>query len=229
MRPGFVLSILLLAAGCPDPEKPYDATGKGVDPNAGAGMGAPPPGGGAVAGADPQGVVMPALSVAPGEGVKLEGSFTYEGAQVGKLRVDFFRPGSDGKPEILHTLTLEQQGPWAVELPKNLGPVIVLAFVDATGNGPDAAEPSALRENVNVLEAPITDLAMVLADGAANPYSVDATGGPGATPAPVNAPPLGAEGGAPPAGGAPVPADGSAPAPAAPAPEAGSGAAPAAN
>ena len=65
-----------------------------------------------------------------------------------------------------------------------------MAFVDATGNGPDATEPSMILENVNVAEAAVADLKLVPADGATNPYAVD----PNAQGTPVNQPLTGAEG-----------------------------------
>ncbi len=195
----YSVPFVLILAACPDPERPFDA-GKGVDPNqmSGGQMGGGQMGGGQMGGAgmgaatagDPNGAPMPVLTVKPGEGVKVSGTFTYTGTATGKLRVDIFRPSGENKPEILHALTLDAQGPWEVELPKNLGAVNLLAFVDATGNGPDATEPSALVENLAVGDAALADLKLVPMDGAKNPFAID----PNAPTGPTNPPLTGAEG-----------------------------------
>lgn len=221
---------LLLLAGCPDPEKPYDPTaGTGPNPPPGG----PPPGapGEGAAAAPGSGGTIPKLSVTPGQGVEVSGSFTYTGSAKGTRRVDFFQVDNDGKPMVLHALALEADGPWKTELPKGLGPVLVLAFLDESGNGPDAKEPAAWRSDLTVADTPITGIELAPADGAQNPYAIGAApqpptvsagqpAGGGVAPPAVRADPAapGAPEGSPP-GEAPTP-EGAAPAGTPPAPAA---------
>lgn len=116
---------------------------------------------------------MPSLTVEPGTGVKLSGEFKYSGTATGTLRVDFFQVGSDARPMILHALTLEKAGPWEVEVPKGLGKIHVLAFIDATGNGPQLAEPSFLMKDLDVQQVAMPGLELAVADGAANEFATD--------------------------------------------------------
>lgn len=94
--------------------------------------------------------------------------------QTGTYRVDFFKIGSDGKPMILHALSLEKPGAWETELPKGLGQIIVLGFVDATGNGPDPTEPSGYVTGLDVQADPLTGITLAVKDGAENPYAIGA-------------------------------------------------------
>lgn len=178
----------LVLAGCPDPEKQYpDATTTtpGADPA--AGTAAPPPadpgaGAAAAAGGAP---TVPSLTVEPGTGVKLSGNYTYDGATKGAYRLDIFRMGSDGRPMILHAATLEKTGPWELEVPKDLGTVNIMAFVDSNGNGPELAEPSATLIDIAVGTEAVANLDLKPADGAKNDWAVDSPN----LPAPGSAPP----------------------------------------
>lgn len=179
---------VLVLAGCPDPEKQYpDATTTtpGADPA--AGTAAPPPAdaGGAAAAAAGGAPTVPSLTVEPGTGVKISGAYTYDGATKGAYRLDIFRMGSDGRPMILHAATLEKTGPWELEVPKDLGTVNIMAFVDSNGNGPELAEPSATLTDIAVGTEPVANLDLKPADGAKNDWAVDSPN----LPAPGSAPP----------------------------------------
>lgn len=232
----FLLSLLLTA--CPEAPPTTDAPMPNNPQQAGADGTMPPPppqdgaAGGGTPGAGP--ATMPSLTVEPGTGVKLSGEFKYSGTAQGKNRVDFFQVGGDGRPMILHAMTLDKAGPWEIELPKALGKINVLAFIDAEGNGPQLAEPSVLLKDVDVEQAPLPGLTLTLTDGAPNDFATDSTtmlnptvpapppnpgseGPPGAggpPVAPVGAPIEGAAPAAPvPAAGGAPPADGAPPAP----------------
>lgn len=197
-----MLLFSLLLVGCPDPTNVPEGTGPGMQlpPGPGAGGEQPPPpvdaggpGGGAPS--------MPTLSVPAGTGVMLSGEFAYTGATTGHYRVDFFQVGADGRPNILHALKLDKPGHWELEVPKGLGKINLLAFVDTEGNGPQLAEPSALLPDVDVGQEPISTLNFTLVDGAPNAFATD-------SPTLANLP---AGGGAPPAGQAPPDGAGMAP------------------
>lgn len=200
---------LLLLAGCPDPEKPYDpSAASGPQPPPGAPAGGASSGEGTPAAPPNSGATIPTLDVPEGMGVEVSGTFTYTGTAQGTRRIDFFKIDNDGKPMVLHALALEADGPWKTQLPKNLGPTLVLAFVDATGNGPDPTEPAAWRTDISVAEAAITGVDLAPADGASNPYAIGAppqppTPGPG-QPTGVAPPPSGAEPAATPDAAAPA-------------------------
>lgn len=208
--PVFLLSLLLTA--CPEAPPTTDAPMPNNPPQAGADGTMPPPppqdgaAGGGAPGAGP--ATMPSLTVEPGTGVKLSGEFKYSGTAQGKNRVDFFQVGADGRPMILHAMTIDKAGPWEIELPKALGKINLLAFIDAEGNGPQLAEPSVLLKDVDVEQAPISGLTLTLADGAANEFATDST--TMLNPTVTNPPPNPGSEGPPGAGatGVPVPADG---------------------
>ncbi len=219
---------LALLVGCPAPDDPLalpptdgSAPPPG-DPNA-AGAGGPPgdpnAAGGGAGGAPPipEGVVIgpngPELKVEPGQGIKLSGEVVYTGSATGKLRLDVLKKSEGGGQgiQILHALTVEKPGPWELEVPKDLGPIIINAFIDANGNGPDATEPSATLDTLTVASEPMAGLKLELKDGGTNPFALDPNAPPPATmPAPTagadGAPPPGGEGAPPPGGeGAPPP------------------------
>ncbi len=182
-----LLALFLLgcpAAPVPDPREIAIASGDGATAPADA------PGGGGGA------VVMPKFEVAPGTGAKLSGTFVYEGAAKGTYRVDFFNIGPDGRPRVLHAMTLDKPGPWELEAPKGLGKINVLAFVDAQGNGPQLVEPSALLKDVDVEADAIPALDLTLVDGAADEFATDSPTMLNPEP-PLSAPP---SDGAPPSG-----------------------------
>lgn len=140
--------------------------GPGRPPEAG-GPGKPPDG------ASPN---RPTLVVEPGAGVLLSGEYRYAGAAQGTNRVDFFRVGPGGRPEILHAMLLEGRGHWELEVPKALGRIAILAFVDQDGGGPQPSEPSALLKDVDVQDQPLSHLDLVLVDGAPNEFATDGKG-----------------------------------------------------
>lgn len=224
-----ILSLILplaLLVGCPAPDDPLalpptDGTAPPPgDPNAAGGQ---PPGdpnaagGGGAGGAPPvpEGVVIgpngPELKVEPGQGIKLSGEVVYTGSATGKLRVDILKKSDGGGQgiQILHALTVEKPGPWELEVPKELGPIIINAFIDANGNGPDATEPSATVDTLTIASEPVAGVKLELKDGGTNPFALDPNAPPPATmPAPTpgadGAPPPGADGAPPPGAGGPA-------------------------
>ena len=199
-----MLLFSLLLVGCPDPTAVPEGAGPGMQlppgPGAGGEQGPPPPPGdaGGPGGGAPS---MPTLTVPAGTGVLLSGEFVYTGATTGHYRVDFFQVGPDGRPNILHAMMLEKVGHWELEVPKGLGKIDMLAFVDTEGNGPQLAEPSALLVDVIVGQEPISTLNFTLVDGAPNAFATD-------SPTLANLP---AGGGPPPGGQAPPDGAGMAP------------------
>jgi hypothetical protein len=245
LKPLLPFLSLLLLTGCPDPEKQFpDGTtpptptgdaatagqpGQGAPTPGDAAATAPPPTDGAGAQGSGAAPSVPTLTVEPGTGVKLSGTYNYAGSTKGNLRIDIFRVGADGRPMILHAMSLDKTGEWGIEVPKDLGKVYVMGFVDANGNGPELAEPSALLADVNIETAAVSNLELTLKDGAKNDFAIDsptlpaasvnpggtstppppkdaaapegaAAGGPGDAPPGGAAPPAGA----PPAGAAPA-------------------------
>lgn len=221
--------------GTPDP----NAAPGPADPNATPGAGAP--NGANQAGSRP---VPAGFTVTPGQGVKLSGNIVWSGAVDGKLRVDFLRnPEGSPYPELMHSLEQSKAGPWSVEVPKDLGEISVVAFIDKDDNGPSPGEPMALyKGDLKIAsQTEIKDINLELSEspdmGAFQPRN-EQTGQGGAPSELVGAgpnPTTGATGvpapGTPPAGGtegAPPPGTPPAGAPAAPpGPAPAGGAAPA--
>ncbi len=197
----FLLPLLL--TGCPEAPSTTDAPtgstspGAGATPGGGAAGGPPGQGGaGGASGAAPGGgpSTMPTVAVEAGTGVKVSGEFAYSGSAKGKYRIDFFTVGTDGRPMIVDAMTLDKPGPFELELPKAQGKIDLLGFIDAEGNGPQLAEPSALLKDVDVEETAITGLKLDLVDGAPNDFATDSKAM--LTNTPSNPPPTGAGGAA---------------------------------
>lgn len=169
----YLLPLLLFFAACPDPSAKSDG-GQGKGMMGGPPPGGPPPGGQPPGGAQPPGSaptptggVRPnsTFQVAAGQGVKLSGTVTYEGAKKGDLRVDFLRSNMGSFPELVHSLTLPQPGAFEVEAPKGFGEVSVVAFLDADGNGPSDGEPAARIEGtLKIEDQDLPNLVLALTD-----------------------------------------------------------------
>ena len=162
-----ILTSFLGLAGCPEPVPVPGAStgdaaggpGAGTGPDGGpAGVGAPDPGGNSPNQAR--------WAVKQGEGVTLSGTFAYGGAKTGKYRMDFrATPENGGPPGLVHTLELQAPGEWTTSAPKNAGKVDIIAFIDVDGDGPTTGDPAgATAEPIEVLEAPIADIAIILSD-----------------------------------------------------------------
>lgn len=126
------LLVVLLLTACPDPAKtaagPSSSTGAAPTAEGGGG-GAQAPGG--------QG-----FSVKPGEGVFLRGSFEYTGDKTGRNRIDFVTIQQGAPPNLVYAMTLEERGPWQVEVPKDFGQLYILAFIDQGEDGPTPGDPA---------------------------------------------------------------------------------------
>lgn len=203
---------LMFLVGCPDPTAAPEGGGMSDKPMGG---GAPPGGPGAEGqapgqpgqpggeGTPPQGMggrpVPPGFQVTAGEGIKLSGTLAYTGAKTGTITIDFLRQGENTNfPDLVHSLTLTQPGPWEVETPKDAGNVWVVAFLDGNANGPDPSEPAGrVQDIVKVESASIAGLDITLTDspdlGELKPGGKDGPPGPGA-------PGAGGTPGAPPTG-----------------------------
>jgi hypothetical protein len=159
----------MLSLGCVEvpQEAPQGGPGGPGGPMAGPGPeggqgpgGAPPP---------PQGAKrqQPAgFGVEPGEGVVISGTVVYEGEAQGVLRVDFLPPKpAQGMPGAVHSLTLEQPGPWSVEAPRDFGELVICAFIDTNEDGPSRGEPKVLlTEPLKVAGEAITGIELNIQD-----------------------------------------------------------------
>jgi hypothetical protein len=225
VRLGLAAALLILC-GCPDPNPTGSYTAEGATEGAasgaagGAGGAAPPPGGTRPDDAR--------FKLGPDEGVAMGGMLSYAGDKTGRLQLDFLTRDPDQPPRLVHTVQLKGPGPWTTRVPKDYGPIYVVAFIDIDGDGPSATDPAAATlEPVVVGAEDLTTVDLTLSDapdlgeltpgGGGKPPQPEGPPADGA-PSPDAAPaPEGAPGGTPPAGegAAPAPADG-APADAAP-------------
>lgn len=234
------LPVLLLLVGCPEPPStPLSADMTGAQPANPANPSGPGPGAAAPAVSpdggtpgEPVGGTVVGSQIAPsagrmdplgfqvksGQGIKISGVVTYDGARKGVIRIDFLRQPAEkeGLPELLHTLSLDSPQAFDVEAPKDLGEIGVVAFIDSNENGPSEGEP-VWMEKVTVGSTPVTDLKFALSDdklapvgpGGPPPGNGPSGAAPGSPP-PTDAPPEGAPTPGGPGPGAPAP-DGAAP------------------
>lgn len=103
--------------------------------------------------------------VAPGTGVVVSGTFSYTGAVTGLYRIDVMRTPVGEAPTLARALTLPGPGEWQVELPKDLGPVSIMGFLDVNGQGPGPSAPSMTVHGLTVGQAPITGVQLEPVEG----------------------------------------------------------------
>ncbi len=184
MRSAMAIAVMMLLSGCPEPpatnqgQAPSNANQPpGAQPAAPAGKpgqsdhaagenpSMPAPDGSmAMAIADNGGRLNPTgFQVSAGDGVTMSGSISYDGTASGVLRLDFLKqPEGQTLPQLLHTMALDAPGPWKVDVPKDLGSVNIVAYLDANENGPNEGEPSATATNIEVGGDPITGIDLEL-------------------------------------------------------------------
>jgi hypothetical protein len=162
----FLLSAttLLLGLGCSGPESAATPPGSAeADPPTQVQGGAP-----AVDGATPPShgrITAPSSALGDDEGIELSGTMAYldDPPLVGTVRLEVMTTGDDGEATLLVVEDLEGLGPWSVRVPEDLGPVNLLAYVDAEMNGPNPGEPSSnLIEPITVAKADISGIELVL-------------------------------------------------------------------
>lgn len=209
MKPALSLLLILAACGTEPPPAPVAPATGPADPNAAAAPADAPPAGTAPADAPPPGEGgpqgPPTLAVTPGEGVLLSGTISYAGTLTRPIRLDFTQPNptveNPNGIKVLHAALLDKAGPWSVEVPKGIGQVDIIAFIDGDNNGPSDNEPQASRAGVSVGETPVTDLDFALVDPPGytppEPQDPDQMGGKPGDAAPKDAPPAPATGDAP--------------------------------
>jgi hypothetical protein len=97
--------------------------------------------------------------------VTISGVVLYPGDAEGTLRIDFLtNDGESPMPSLVHALTLDAPGPFSVEAPKGLGPVNIVAYIDAGDDGPSPGEPKGHLATFEVADAPIANLKLTLSD-----------------------------------------------------------------
>lgn len=132
--------------------------------------------------------------VAPGTGVMLSGTFEYSGTVTGLYRIDVMRAPAGAAPTLVRALTLPSTGAWQVELPKGLGPVSVMGFLDVGGQGPGPSAPSMTVYGLEVGDAPIEGIQLAPVEGGKVVGQAPVLAPPpdGTGPAPGAVPPSGA-------------------------------------
>jgi hypothetical protein len=159
MSSSMILALLLLA-GCPDPTgaPAADITDDAVGAKAGGEASA-------VGKVDDASMHTVDATVAPGEGVVVSGTISYEGEKTGKIRLDVLTARGNNPHMLAKTLELPAMGDWSLELPKDFGTVNIVGFLDQTGDGPTPDDPAmALPQPVKVGTEAIEGLALVLTD-----------------------------------------------------------------
>lgn len=155
---------------------------------------------------------------APGEGVVVSGTATYEGKQKGSIRVDLLQTDDEGKGNMqpINTVLAGPDGAWKFEVPKDMATVSLVAYIDANGDGPNPGEPSGVKSGIAVGPEGVQGIEVVLSEddtafeSLGRPEGAPDAPAPGKPPVPDGAPPVpngqATPGGAPPAtGDAPPP------------------------
>ncbi len=99
----------------------------------------------------------------PDGSVTLSGTVSYDGEEKGDVFVEIggiVPDGSTGK--VAHSEKLGGLGKWSIEAPKGFGPVMITAYLDPNGDGPTQGEPIAVMPGVEIGDADLTGLDLVL-------------------------------------------------------------------
>jgi hypothetical protein len=196
----FAASALL--SGCPDPNPTGQFSGT-------SSAGASSVGGAASPGGAGDGSTAPnsaRFDVASGEGVKISGTITYSGPATGRMQLDFLQVPDGGAPQLVNSQQLKGPGKWSSQVPKDFGPLHIVAFIDKDGDGPSLTDPAGRTADPLVISAEdIADVVIVLTDepdlGNLAPGGTGAL--PGKMPSPDDPPPDGPPPDGPPPDGPP--------------------------
>ena len=195
------LTMVALLSGCPDP----NPTGQFSSAPAAGGAAATGAGG---AGRSGDGSTAPnsaRFSVPEGEGVKISGTITYEGSVTGRMQLDFLKVPDGSAPQLVNSQQLKSSGNWSARVPKDFGPVHIVAFIDKEGDGPSLDDPAGRTTDPLVIASEdIADVTIALSDtpdlGNLAPGGTGAL--PGKMPQPDGPPPDGPPPDGPPPDGA---------------------------
>ncbi len=219
MRASISVSLLTVLVACGDPSEHYrpplaegdGPTGEGEPLNE-----APPCGDacGRLADGSCQATALTneRYGLEEGAGVMLGGDILYAGESTGLVLVDVITTNSlGGADQSAYSVVCGGVGAFEAEVPKDLGEVRLVVFLDSDGNGPSEGDPGGLSDELDVDDAAITGVTIHVTDdpdlGAYSPENQIV--------APPAQPPDGEPGGEPAlAGDASGPADGEAPRPA---------------
>jgi hypothetical protein len=185
MHPSLPLATLALLVACGDPSEHYrppvdpgGAPGQGAaPPSAGDGHGQPPnqgpadgDGGGgtmAVPGGPCQatGLTNERYELEAGEGVTIEGDLLYAGEASGLVLVDTVGTNNLGSAEqAAYSVVCGGVGSFEAELPKDLGKVRLVVFIDTDGNGPSEGDPAGLSDEFTVGDDAVDGITVHLTD-----------------------------------------------------------------
>jgi hypothetical protein len=82
-----------------------------------------------------------------GETVHLTGRVDYEGEAAGDLLIDVLTVPGETPPTAVYHLVCGGPGELEAELPRGLGEVMLVAYLDLTQDGPDVSDPAGLLKD----------------------------------------------------------------------------------
>lgn len=135
---------------------------------------------------------------APGEGIVVSGTATYDGKQEGSIRVDLIQTDGSGEGGLqpLNTVLAGPDGTWKFEVPKDMATVSMVAYIDVNGDGPNPGEPSGVQSGVAVAPEGVRGIEIVLSESddafrsLGKPEGAPDAQDPGKPPLPEGAPPV---------------------------------------
>ena len=102
------------------------------------------------------------FEVEEGQGLKLRGVVSHSGQESGKLILQLLRVSAGNPPELLHSETLSQVGPFSIQAPSGIGAVSLVAFMDVDGNGLPSEEDIGARSDLDIQAADMQELNLAL-------------------------------------------------------------------
>jgi len=105
-----------------------------------------------------------AFNIEDGKSVKISGVVSHQGEETGNLVIQVLRVSEGSPPELLHSESLKQVGPFSIQAPSDLGPVSLVTFMDLDGNNQPSDDDIGARSDLKVQSADLSELNLVLGD-----------------------------------------------------------------
>lgn len=99
-----------------------------------------------------------------GQAVQLSGVLSQSGQTTGKIFLQILRVTRGNPPELLHSETLSQTGPFSLRVPSDLGAISLVAFMDLDDSGEPSDDDIGARSDLDIQSADLTELTLTLGD-----------------------------------------------------------------
>jgi hypothetical protein len=104
------------------------------------------------------------FDLSEGQAVQLSGVVSQSGQAKGTIVLQILRVTRGNPPELLHSESLSQTGPFSLQAPSGLGAISLVAFMDVDDNGEPSEDDIGARSDLDIQSADLPELNLVLSD-----------------------------------------------------------------